>query len=89
MEHVRVEIADGIAQVILDRPPVNALSYQTLDELATAMETLSAGREASVIILRAADDARLFCGGVDLKDSPVRFRPDGRRDLMLVVSAMR
>lgn len=80
MEQVRVEIADGIAQVILDRPPVNALSYQTFDELASAMESSSIGRDVSVVVLRAADDARLFCGGVDLKDSPIRFRPDGRRE---------
>jgi enoyl-CoA hydratase len=78
MEHVRIEVADGIAHVILDRPPVNALAYRTMDELATAMESLSSGREASVIILRAADGARVFCGGVDLRDSPRRFRPDGR-----------
>jgi len=80
MEHVRIEIGDRVAHVILDRPPVNALAYQTFDEIATAMETLSTGRDASAIVLRASDDARLFCGGVDLQDSPKRFRPDGRRE---------
>lgn len=78
MEHVRIEIADRVATVTIDRPPVNALSYQTFDEIAQAMEELSSGRDASAIVLRAADDARLFCGGVDLQDSPKRFRPDGR-----------
>lgn len=76
--HVRVAIADRIAVVTLDRPPVNALAYRTFEELATTMEALSSGREASAIVLTAADDARLFCGGVDLQDSPRRFRPDGR-----------
>lgn len=79
MEHVRISVDDRIATVTLDRRPVNALSYQTFDEIAMAMEQLSTGREASVIVLRAADDSRLFCGGVDLQDSPKRFRPDGRR----------
>lgn len=78
MDHVRLEIADSIATVTIDRPPVNALSYQTFEEIAATMEQLSSGRDASVIVLRADDDARLFCGGVDLKDSPKRFRPDGR-----------
>ena len=79
MEHVGIEVSNGVATVTLDRPPVNALAYQTFEEIAQAMEALSARRDASVIVLRAAPDARLFCGGVDLQDSPKRFRPDGRR----------
>jgi enoyl-CoA hydratase len=78
MEHVNIEVSDKIAVVTIDRPPVNALSYQTFTEISEAMEQLSATREASVIILRAAPDARVFCGGVDLQDSPRRHRPDGR-----------
>ena len=80
MEHVQMETIDRIAVVTLDRPPVNALAYQTFDELAQAMELLSAGRDASVVVLRAAPGARVFCGGVDLQDSPRRHRPDGRAE---------
>lgn len=80
MEHVHVEINDGIAVVSLSRPPVNALSYQTFAEIAEAMEMLSESRDASVAILRAAPGSRVFCGGVDLQDSPRRHRPDGRRE---------
>jgi enoyl-CoA hydratase len=80
MEHVTTEIHGSVALVTLDRPPVNALSYQTFDELATTMEQLSSGRDASAIVLRAAPDARVFCGGVDLRDSPRRHRPDGRAE---------
>jgi enoyl-CoA hydratase len=78
MEHVTIEVADRVATVTLDRPPVNALSYQAFEELVLAMEQLSSGREASVVVLRAADGARAFCGGVDLHDSARRHRPDGR-----------
>jgi enoyl-CoA hydratase len=80
MEHVQLDIDGGIAVVTLNRPPVNALSYQTFAEIAEAMETLSASRDASVAILRAAAGSRVFCGGVDLLDSPRRHRPDGRRE---------
>jgi enoyl-CoA hydratase len=78
VEHVSIEIVDRVATVTLDRPPVNALSHQTFDEITQAMEVLSSGRDASAIVLRAADGARLFCGGVDLNDAPRRHRPDGR-----------
>lgn len=80
MEHIHIEVLDRVAIVTLDRPPVNALAYQTFDELAQAMELLSSGREASAIVLRAAPGARVFCGGVDLQDSPRRHRPDGRAE---------
>jgi enoyl-CoA hydratase len=80
MEHIDVEINDGIAVVTLNRPPVNALSYQTFSEIAQAMESLSVSRDASVAIFRAAPGSRVFCGGVDLQDSPRRHRPDGRAE---------
>ena len=78
MDHITIEIEDRVAVVTFDRPPVNAIANQTFDELTEAMQRLSAGRDASVIVLRAAPDSRLFCGGVDLQDSPRRHRPDGR-----------
>jgi enoyl-CoA hydratase len=80
MQHVTIEVSDRVATVTIDRPPVNALDYQTFDEIALAMEQLAIGRQAAVIVLRASPEARLFCGGVDLQDSPKRFRPDGRRE---------
>jgi enoyl-CoA hydratase len=80
MEHVTIDVADRVATVTLDRPPVNALSYQTFEEIAGAMEQLSSGRDASVIVFRAADGARAFCGGVDLQDSARRHRADGRAE---------
>lgn len=78
MDHVSVEITNRIALVTFGRPPVNALDHQSFSELAEAFQSLGAGRDASVAILRAAPGSRVFCGGVDLQDSPRRYRPDGR-----------
>lgn len=79
MENVKVEVRDRVAVVTIDRPPVNALDYQTFAEIAEAFGTLSAERDANVAILRAEGE-RAFCSGVDLQDSPKRYRPDGRRE---------
>jgi enoyl-CoA hydratase len=79
VENVRVEIRDRVAVVTLDRPPVNALDYQTFAEIAEAFTTLGREREANVAIFTAAGD-KTFCAGVDLQDSPKRFRPDGTRE---------
>ena len=68
MKNVRLEIADRIATVTLDRLPVNALDAVTFRELTQVFTGLGRTREASVVIFTAAGE-RIFCGGVDLKDS--------------------
>jgi enoyl-CoA hydratase len=78
MQHVRLEQADGIAVVTLDNPPVNALAERTFRELGEAFDALSGDRTVGAAILAATGD-RAFCAGVDLRDSPLRYRTDGRR----------
>jgi enoyl-CoA hydratase len=76
---VRVEQTGRVAVVTLDRPPVNALDAATFAALATTFEAFTHDRSVSVAVLTAAGE-RTFCGGVDLQDSPRRFRPDGRSE---------
>jgi enoyl-CoA hydratase len=71
MKNVRLEIHQRIATVMLARPPVNALDAQTFRELTEVFQALGRGQDASVVIFTAEGD-RLFCGGVDLKDSARR-----------------
>ena len=56
----------GIAEVVIDHPPVNALDVAGWFGLADAV--LAAGRvpENRVVILRA--EGRGFCAGVDIKE---------------------
>ena len=77
--NVRVEQAGRVAVVTIDRPPVNAIDARTFNELADAFEALAHDRSVSVAVLTAAGE-RTFCGGVDLQDSPRRYRPDGRAE---------
>jgi enoyl-CoA hydratase len=57
---------DGIAEVVIDHPPVNALDVAGWFALADAL--LAAGRvpDNRVVILRA--EGRGFCAGVDIKE---------------------
>ncbi len=71
MKHVRVDIADRIATVTLDRPPVNALTAEAFREIEQAFQALGRSTEASVAIFTALGD-RNFCAGVDLQDSARR-----------------
>ena len=66
-ETLLVEVRDGIASVILNRPEVrNALNATLIRELEQALEALEADAAARVIVLSGAGD-RAFCAGADLK----------------------
>jgi enoyl-CoA hydratase len=68
----RVEVADHVATVTLDRPPVNALSAPMMRELARVFDELGRGRDAHVAVL-TADGDRIFCAGADVKESERRY----------------
>jgi enoyl-CoA hydratase len=63
---VEVRTADGIAEVILDFPPVNALPARGWHDLAVALDGAGADPATRVVIL--ASEGRGFCAGVDIKE---------------------
>jgi enoyl-CoA hydratase len=68
MRYVRTEIKDRVATVTLDRAPVNALDSVAIRELTATFNALGRSTEASVIVFTAPGD-KIFCAGIDLKDS--------------------
>jgi Enoyl-CoA hydratase/carnithine racemase len=65
--YILVERAEPIATVTLNRPRTfNALSFQVVDELATALEELDRSEEIRCIILTGAGKA--FAAGADIKE---------------------
>ncbi|MDG1479069.1 MAG: enoyl-CoA hydratase family protein [Myxococcota bacterium] len=63
---IHCTIADGIAEVVMDRPPVNALHVQGWLDLAQTFHRISADPAAHVAVLRA--EGRGFNAGVDIKE---------------------
>ncbi|MES2262791.1 MAG: enoyl-CoA hydratase family protein [Pseudomonadota bacterium] len=59
-------IADGIAELLIDRPPVNALDCAGWLLLAEELDALGRNDAVRVIVLRGA--GRGFCAGVDIKE---------------------
>jgi enoyl-CoA hydratase len=59
-------VADGIAEVVMNNPPVNALSVAGWFELAEIITTL--GRDPAVRVLVLAAEGRGFNAGVDIKE---------------------
>jgi enoyl-CoA hydratase/carnithine racemase len=58
--------ADGIAEVVIDFPPVNALPVRGWHDLAEAIAAAGADTGTRVVILAA--EGRGFCAGVDIKE---------------------
>jgi len=61
-------VLDGVALVTLDRPEaLNALSFDLLDALAGALETLDADRGARAVVITGAGH-RAFAAGADIRE---------------------
>ncbi|CEA02613.1 enoyl-CoA hydratase-isomerase [Pseudomonas saudimassiliensis] len=61
-----VEINQGIAELVINKPPVNALDSNEWLALAAQIDALGANPEVRVLILRS--EGRGFCAGVDIKE---------------------
>ena len=58
--------ADGIAEVVMDCPPVNALTVAQWFEVADTVTALGRDKKVRVVILRA--EGKGFNAGVDIKE---------------------
>jgi|Deesub1362B_J571_1020462.scaffolds.fasta_scaffold08055_2 enoyl-CoA hydratase/carnithine racemase len=66
---LRWHLSGNIGRITLDRPPVNAISRQMLDELNAVLDTLAepiASGTLRVLVIDA--EGRHFCAGADLKE---------------------
>jgi enoyl-CoA hydratase len=59
-------VSDGVAEVVMDNPPVNALTVAGWFELADTVRRLGGDPEVRVLILAA--EGRGFNAGVDIKE---------------------
>jgi enoyl-CoA hydratase len=60
------DIVSGIAEVVMNKPPVNALGVQDWFDLAECIRRLGADPSVRVVVLRA--EGRGFNAGVDIKE---------------------
>lgn len=65
-KYLRVERADGIATLTLDRPPLNVLTIDMIAELGAAIDDISSDSHLKAVVLRA--EGKAFCAGVDVAD---------------------
>jgi enoyl-CoA hydratase/carnithine racemase len=76
MSHLRIRLHKNILWLILDRPPLNILSIEMLDQLSAAIREAVKHPPRLIVITGAGEKA--FCAGVDIRD-----HLDGREKEML------
>lgn len=64
----RVEVAAGVATVVIDRPPVNAQDGAFRAEITRIFDTLHEAEAVRAIVLTGA--GKTFSAGADLRDRP-------------------
>lgn len=65
MDTVRYECTDGIAEIMLARPPVNALTPEMVDGVVAALRRAAADDRARAVVLGSGVADR-FCAGLNL-----------------------
>jgi enoyl-CoA hydratase len=63
---IDVSTSDGVAEVVIDYPPVNALPVRGWFDLAEAITAAGDNRQVNAVVLAAV--GRGFCAGVDIKE---------------------
>jgi enoyl-CoA hydratase/carnithine racemase len=76
MSHIRIRRQSDILWLVLDRPPLNILSIEMLDQLTGALRDAARQKPRLVVVIGAGE--RAFSAGVDVKD-----HLDGREKEML------
>ena len=66
MSYLRIRLHKNILWLILDRPPLNILSIEMLDQLTGAMRNAIKTTTRLIVITGAGE--RAFCAGVDIRD---------------------
>ena len=75
LKHIRLDVADHIATVVMDRPPVNAQNAAFRTELTWVFDSISDRDDVRVAILTGTGD--MFSAGADIKERPGLVKEPG------------
>ena len=65
-EFVRLEVADGVATLRLDRPKMNALNAQVQEEIRLAAQEATERDDVKAVVIYGGE--RVFAAGADIKE---------------------
>lgn len=63
-QFIQLESAQGIARIVLNRPPANVLSIEMMDEINAALDSLEYQRDVKLLVVMAA--GKYFSAGFEI-----------------------
>lgn len=82
---VRAEIAEGVATLVLDRPPANILDTATARALGAVVGDLAGRGDVRAVVVAGGE--RIFCGGADIKEMATFAGPAEARAFAEILGA--
>lgn len=73
-EFVRLEVADGVGTIRLDRPKMNALNVQVQEEIRAIAAEVSLRDDVAAVVIYGGE--RVFAAGADIKEMADMSYPD-------------
>jgi cyclohexa-1,5-dienecarbonyl-CoA hydratase len=67
-QNIAFEKKDGVARLVLNKPPLNVLNIAMMREINTALESLGADTNTKVLVFEAAAGSRAFSAGVEIAE---------------------
>jgi enoyl-CoA hydratase len=81
-ELVALTVGDGVATIRIDRPPMNAIDLQVMEELHAAAREAGEREDIGAVVLWGGD--RVFAAGADVK-MLARLGPDEVRSMIVAM----
>jgi cyclohexa-1,5-dienecarbonyl-CoA hydratase len=63
-KHIQIELKEGVAYITLNRPPLNVLNIEMMEEINSCLEGLMKEKSLKLLVVQAAGKA--FSAGVDV-----------------------
>ena len=73
MKHIEVQLKEGLGTITLNRPPVNVLNIEMMDEINDVLKGWIEKRDLKVVLFNA--DGKCFSAGVDVAEHTGDFAP--------------
>jgi cyclohexa-1,5-dienecarbonyl-CoA hydratase len=67
-QHIKFEKQDGVARLMLNKPPLNVLDIAMMREINAALEKLAGDLSTRVLVFEAAEGSKAFSAGVDVSE---------------------
>ena len=75
LQTIKLNVAESIATIVMDRPPVNAQNARMRTELTWVFDTISDRADVRVAILTGTGN--MFSAGADIKERPTVVKEPG------------